>query len=389
MKPITLIALPIALASIACTPHAQLKVDNPLDVDRTGEMVEVPLESVRAKVSGEFAMFDAAGTEIPYQITSDSLLIFQATVPAGGSSTYTVKAGTPSPVIPRVHGRMFPEHKDNMGWENDLAAYTAYGPALQNSGERGYGYDLWTKCVDTLVLESRYAYSIHPDKKQRRSMHKDFGNGMDPYIVASTLGGGTAALLDSIGDIIFPWCWLDQEVTDDGPLRFKVYLTYRPATIEGVENVVEKRVITLDAGSNLNRTEVTYEGLDKPRKVATGIVVHQQNPEGYYIDLDNRFMAYADSTDNPANGNGVIYAGAVMPYPVDSIGFKPIKEPTRDATGHILAVSDYIPGQPYIYYWGSAWSKNPTGPANPEEWNATLKGYADRIAQPMTVTVVE
>ena len=41
-------------------------------------------------------------------------------------------------------GRQYPERLDDVAWENDRAAYRAYGPALQEKGERAFGYDIWT-----------------------------------------------------------------------------------------------------------------------------------------------------------------------------------------------------------------------------------------------------
>ena len=42
-------------------------------------------------------------------------------------------------------GRQYPERLDDVAWENDRAAYRAYGPALQEKGARAFGYDIWTK----------------------------------------------------------------------------------------------------------------------------------------------------------------------------------------------------------------------------------------------------
>ncbi|MBD5267588.1 MAG: DUF4861 domain-containing protein [Bacteroides sp.] len=385
MKKIALIAM--AAIGMMCNA-ATIKVENPLDFERAGELAEVPLKNVKSQVKGDFVILDSNNKEVPYQITYDDLVVFPVTVGAKSSVVYTLKSGKPAPVKPVVHGRLFPEHKDNFSWENNRACFTAYGPALQDNGERGFGYDMWTKSVtDSLVLELRYKASIDPDKKKRQSLHKDYGNGGDPYIVANTLGGGTAALLDSKGDIIFPWCWKEQEVLQDGPLRFTVRLTYRPVTIEGEEGVVESRLITCDANSCLNRTEVSYKGLKEPRRVANGIVVHQQNPYAYSFDTAKQYIAYTDSTDNTKNGNGVIYIGAVVPEPVETICYKPVAEPARDALGHILTVSEYVPGKDYVYYWGSVWEKNPYAPANPSEWDLYLARYSDCLKNPLKVTV--
>ena len=61
------------------------------------------------------------------------------------SAVYTIAEGTPQPVDVVACGRQYPERLDDVAWENDRAAYRAYGPALQEKGERAFGYDIWTK----------------------------------------------------------------------------------------------------------------------------------------------------------------------------------------------------------------------------------------------------
>ena len=51
--------------------------------------------------------------------------------------------------------------------ENDLGGFRAYGPALQARGERGFGYDLFTKYNTTEpILESLYAEELNPEKRE-------------------------------------------------------------------------------------------------------------------------------------------------------------------------------------------------------------------------------
>ncbi len=359
----------------SCGQDSKLTVTNSLPFARVNEMVEFPAAELQSKFPDGFFITDKDGNEIPYQITYDGKLIFQATVAASSSTDYSVNPGKPTEVKPIVFGRRFPEHKDNMNWENDKAAYVAYGPALQAAGERGFGYDIWTKSVDTLVLEMRNKLEL-----EGISMHKDNGNGMDAYIVSSTLGGGTAALLDSTGNIIYPWAWKEEEVLDNGPLRFTVKLTYNPAVIGNDSNVVETRVITLDAGAHLNRTEVSYSGLGSQRDVAAGIVVHTQNPEGYKLGGEKGWMSYRDSTEDAHNDNGVIYLGVVAPGA--EFRYLPMKEEARDALGHILAVKPYKDSG-FTYWWGSGWSKG----SMPEDWDAYLEECALKAESPMTVSL--
>lgn len=370
-------------AALGVAKPVSLKVKNDLNIDRNAEIAEVDMGKIKPNLDGAFRVIAPDGSEVPHQITADGHLIFPATVKAKSTAVYKLQPGQPSPMVARTFAKFYPEHKDNFNWENDKAAYTAYGPALQESGERGFGYDLWTKNVDTLVLDHRYALA-----RKRKSLHKDWGNGMDAYIVANTLGGGTAALLDDNGDIIFPWCWMKYEIIDNGPLRSKFRLTYRPVKIGNDEGVVETRVITLDAGSCLNKTEVSYSGLSKARRVVNGIVVHDSNREMNFGNPDYPVMAYVDLTDKPNNNNGKIYVGAVMPEAdADKLYFKDIKEPARDAVGHMLAERTLKPGDTYTYYWGSAWSKNPTAPADVNGWMKYLSDYYDCVKSPLKVSV--
>lgn len=354
-----------------------ITVTNPSGYQRE-ELAQTKAEIFRQKFPAGFILKNVAGEEIPYQLTYDGQLIFPVLLGAGSSQQFKILAGKPQEIVPKVYGRHFPEHKDNFSWENDKGAYTAYGPALQAAGERGFGYDIWTKSVDTLVLEDRYRLDA-----EGLSMHADNGNGMDAYIVASSLGGGASALLDDNGDIVFPWAWQKHEMLDEGPLRLTVKLTYGPSVVEKDSNVVETRIISLDAGSWLNRTEVSYAGLTVPRKVVAGPVVHTQNPDGY--TLGEGYVAYVDLTEDENAGNGLIFLGAIISDGAEKTKFIPIKDATRDATGHALVETTYTPGDKFIYYWGSAWSKGD----HPSDWNTYLQHKKDMLATPLEVTVTE
>lgn len=378
------ILIPAAAALLAfataCSQKHSVIVENATGVDAEDEMAEVPVADLLAAVGPDFIISDADGAEVPYQITYDSLVVFPVSVPAQSSVEYTVAKGTPQSVDTLVWGRQFPERKDDMAWENDRSAYRAYGPALEASGERAFGYDIWTKSVPTPVLEQRFADDI----ERGISFHVDHGNGMDVYAVGPTLGGGTAALLDSVGNIVFPYCYDSYEILDNGPLRFTVRLTYKPLTVDGDTAVVESRLISLDRGSWLNRTAVSYDGLSAGCRIAPGIVVHSQNPDGYLSDPGKYYMAYADLTENADNGNGTIFVGVVAPECAE-FKYQALADPAGDAVGHILALSDYIPGDKYTYWWGSGWSKG--GVPDMDAWQRILAAKAAFISAPLKATV--
>lgn len=394
----------------ACAPKQStdftVTVTNDQAFDRE-EMVEVPISEVAKKVQlideEQYIILDTEGNQVPYQITYDDKLLFQVNVKADAEAVYTVAVGEPVEAEALVYGRHYPERVDDIAWENDRTAYRAYGPALQAKGERAFGYDAWVKRVPGLVVEQRYANELNPDtqaeiarlRKARKhdeadelyhsvSYHVDHGNGLDCYKVGPTLGCGTSALIQD-DNILYPYCWKEYEIIENGPLRFTVRLTYNPFVV-GKDSVVETRIISLDKGSQLNKTVITYAGLTKAMPVATGLVIHPENPTAYALEGDKGYIAYADLTDNVNNGNGTIYVGAVMPGKVNEAKaqmFSDKEAKERGALGHVLAISSYKPESQYTYYWGSGWSKY--GFDSMEEWTNYLDQYAQILRNPLKV----
>lgn len=399
-----------AFFCLACNESKTVTVTitNPLAMERSGEMVEVPMAEVSAKLNladtAQVVVLDAENQQVPYQITYDEKLIFPATVAANAATTYTIQAGTPIDVELKACGRQYPERMDDMAWENDLVAFRAYGPALQARGERGFGYDLFTKYNTTEpVLETFYQNELNKDVRARMaelqktdpkaaaelgrsiSYHIDHGYGMDCYAVGPTLGAGVAALM--VGDtILYPWCYSTQEVLDNGPLRFTVKLEFTPLTVKGDTSVIETRVITLDAGSHLNRTAVSYTNLQETLPITTGIVLHE--PDGAVVaDAANGYITYVDPTTGP--GNGKILMGAAFPATVKeakTVLFPAEEKKQRNnADGHVLAISDYEPGSEYVYYWGFAWDKADI--KSPKAWNQYMAEFAQKVRKPLEVSI--
>ncbi len=397
----------LSLASCGKSALCTLTVSNPASVAREGEMAEVDAGQVAALKSQPFRLLDQKGDEVPAQWTYDGKLIFPVTLGASSSATYRAVKGTPAKTDTLVYGRLFKERDDDFAWENDRAGYRAYGPALQARGERGYGYDLFTKCVSYPVLEKFYANECDHEawtkiNAWRRSgqkakgdslervisYHVDHGEGMDVFSVGPTLGGGTAALLDAQGQIVYPWCYDKCEILDRGPLRFSFRLQFKPSTVGTDKSVVETRTISLDRGSFLNRTVEHYEGLTTAHPIVAGISLREQNPDGYVMAPSAGYVAYADSTDNAHVGNGVIYVAALSPQFTDTKVMSYTAEERRNhgnALGHVVAQGNYTPGSDFVYYWGSGWSKGFM--PDMDAWNAYLRHYSRCLAAPLKVTV--
>ena len=399
-----------ALFCFACNDSrtVTVTVTNPLAMERSNEMVEVSMETVTDRLgladTAQIVVLNADGQQVPYQITYDGKVIFPAAIAAGGTATYTIQTGTPEAFDVKACGRCYPERMDDMAWENDLVAFRAYGPALQAKGERGFGYDLFTKYNTTEpMLEAMYAKELDKEtlakiaelKKtdpkaaaelsRERSYHIDHGYGMDCYAVGPTLGAGVAALM--VNDtIIYPWCYKNQEILDNGPLRFTVKLEFTPLTVKGDSTVVETRLITLDAGSHLNKTVVSYSNLKETLPIVAGIVLHE--PDGAVVaDAANGYITYVDPTTGPDNGK--IFMGAAVPAVVKDaktvLFSEKEKKERNNADGHVLAVSDYEPGSEYVYYWGFAWDKADIKTA--DAWNRYMADFAQKVRNPLTIKV--
>ncbi len=227
------------------------------------EIVEVKVQDVYNSLGIDknktFVVKNAMGQEVDYQITYDGLLLIDASVRPCGEAIYTVSLGTPQKPKVFVTGRQYPERVDDIAWENDRTAYRLYGPALQRSGEKAYGIDVWVKNTPDLEVEKRYEVELSnhqritdlkkagKDAEARQveietTYHFDHGYGLDCYKVGPSLGCGAPALMEN-GRLVMPYSYKDYKILDNGPLRFTVELTYNPSMVQGDRNVVELSLI--------------------------------------------------------------------------------------------------------------------------------------------------
>lgn len=371
-----------------------LTVTNDSEV-RATQIASVDVRPVLEKLgSGYLYVTDASGSEVPSQITCDSLLIFPVDIAAGTSDAYKVFAADSQHVYDStVWGRLYPERRDDVAWENERVGFRIYGPATQAAGERAYGYDIFFKHPsDSLIVPVLYRDETDPAVWARVdslrkidptladayidsfSYHIDHGLGMDCYAVGQTLGNGCAAFVEN-DSLLFAWCYDKARVLDNGPLRFSVELEFAPRAIGADSAVVEHRIVSLDRGSYLNRQLTWFDGLTAGHTVAAGMPVRQGGES--MQDEGCGYIAVLDRTQGPDNGNallGVIMPGAV---PADSL-----------IMGHSLLQKAYEPGDTLTHYWGFVWDRcNPDNFAILDDWTNYLKDADARLAKPLKVTI--
>ena len=379
-----------------------VSVTNTSDVQRQ-ELVEVGLQDVYAKLGikkGEkFIVKNALGQQVAYQISYDGKLLIDAAVRPGGTADFTILPGTPKDMKTIVCGKQYPERVDDIAWENDRTAYRVYGPALQRTGERAFGIDVWVKNTPDLEVDKRYVTELSNHSKieelkkagktdealeveEETTYHFDHGYGLDCYKVGPTLGCGAPALMSG-AEMILPYCYKTYKILDNGPLRFTVQLDYNPFTVGSDKNVVEHRVISLDKGSNYNKMTVWYDGLSKPCEMVAGVVLHSEDIKS--VDCGENYVLYADPTDNPTKQNFQIYVGVLFPNGVKTTKTMMYNNPTNGNAGHGVGVITYQPNEKYTYYFGSAWSKNDVRTFN--EWKLRSTEYLDALHSPLKVSI--
>lgn len=367
------------------------------------ELVEVPVKDVYAKLGikdgDKFIVRNALGQQVAYQVTYDGKLLIDASVRPGGTADFTITPGEPKPMKTYVCGKQYPERVDDIAWENDRTAYRVYGPALQRTGEKAFGVDVWVKNTPDLEVEKRYTTELSNHLKiaelkkagktaealemeQETTYHFDHGYGLDCYKVGPTLGCGTPALMDG-DEMVMPYCYKTYKILDNGPLRFTVQLDYNQFNIGEDKNVVEHRIISCDKGSNFNKMTVWFEGLSKPRDMVAGVVIHSEDTKS--VVCGDNYVIYADPTDNPGKQNFQIYVGVLFPNGVKSTKTMMYDTPSNGNAGHGVGVITYQPNEKYTYYFGSAWSKNDVRTMN--EWKLRSEETLNALQVPLKVTV--
>ena len=435
MKGITarslMMLLALAGSNYCHAQQATIVVNNPTSTPRT-ELISLSMNEVKAKLGnaapkkGEtYIVKNKSGQQIGSQITHDGYLLIDASVRPHGSATYYVTIGKPYQQKVWATGALYKIRKDDIAWENDRCAYRVYGPALQRTGERSFGTDVWVKNTPDTVVYERYVKdmngNIKGDKidakvralqKQEKSeknkakaaalakqikalqaesnevdiltsFHLDHGNGLDPYRVGATLGLGAPSLMVGKNQVL-PYCYKDYRILDNGPLRFTVELTYNPSTVGDMKNVVEHRIISLDKGSNFNKMTVWYDGLTTPTDFATGFPIHEENTESKTFAKD--YVSYADPTDNIEVNNSQVFVGVLFPEGIDNTYYQLFDKKHDGATGHALGLKRGLKNQEkYSYYFGAAWSKYDV--KSYAEWQIRIKEYLDALKTPLGVEV--
>jgi hypothetical protein len=375
MKNIFLYLVIIILAGCSSTKKS-IEISNTGSFDRNDEIIEIKDKEFLQlfEESEECILKNNHNEEVAYQLIKNEngdieAFIFQASVPTNKKVAYYLKKGNPSPVIPKTFARFVPERKDDFAWENDLAAYRMYGPALAAENPSN-GVDLWLKRTKELIVDTFYFNEL----QKGQSYHVDHGKGLDCYKVGHTLGAGGIAPFwnDSlwVGNFFNRY-----EIHYVGPLQSKFSLFYDSIKV-GDKFYQEKLTITVSAGALLNKAEVTFTGEQQLLPLAAGIFLHE-NTGKLSINKEKGIAAYGEDAVSDAKvPSGRNYVGVFVPAPVKEAMVK---------NNHALLVSEYQPGNTFIYYFGGGWNK--WGFPTDDDWISALNRFAESYRSPLAVLI--
>lgn len=375
MKRIGLTLLASLLLFSGVFAQRSIVVSNTTGTDRKAEMVEVKTCKLKACFKkNHYILKNGSNVEVPYQLVYNGkkipqTLIFQADVKANAASTYTLAKGEPATVKAKTSARFVPERKDDFAWENDLAAYRMYGPALAKENPSN-GVDLWLKRTDELLVDKFY----DNDLKHEISYHVDHGQGLDCYKVAHTLGCGGIAPYAS--DSLWIGNYYNRyKVLENGSLQSVFKLSYDSVKV-GNTYFKEEITITTTAGSMLNKAVVKFIGAKQNMELAVGIFLH--NDKGNLKNnIANGISGYAEEAISDAKvPSGRNYIGVFIPTKVNA---------AKSKGEHALLLSTYKVGDTFTYYFGGGWSK--WGYATDEDWFNALNRFSENVKNPLKVTL--
>jgi len=370
--------------SFAKDPRIIVTVKNPLNMDRSNEMVSVRWDDLKHLISSLdtvnlFILDWTLNKELITQAIRDDQtgtiqkLIFQSDFQAKETKQFivwTVERG-PKKILPLTDARFMPPRED-IAWENDRIAHRIYGPALAKDANNGL--DVWTKRVRSLIVEKWYM-GDEAAGTERVSYHEDHGEGADFFDVGRSLGAGSCALYRN-DSLYQPGVFAAYKILATGPLRAVFEITYKPVQMNG-KNVSEMKRISLDAGSNLNAIEVTYtcDSLNDGVLFAAGVV--KRKGTSSFLDTENLCAGLWGPT-NDQEENGALGTGIVMTKDV----FKAFKEDKV----HVLVLGNAELNKPLTYYAGAGWTRSGDF-RNAEDWKKYLKEFSQRLKSPLHVDI--
>jgi len=383
MKKLSLLLI-IILSCASFPQHViNITVINPISINRNSETIEIGFEQVK-KILPEInstnyvVLSDKENIQIAHQLIDGDQdgridqLIFQSDFLPDETKSFVVKIDkTGQKEFVNKVATKFVKGREDFAWENDRIAFRIYGPAL--AADVDNGIDVWTKRVKNLIIEKWYAGEERAEN-EKISYHVDHGEGADFFAVGKSLGCGGSSIWKN-NKLYQSGVFKTYRKIAEGPLRaiFEVAYNYQ---VNGNE-INEVKRITLDAGKNLNKIDISYNWKGKINKIefAAGLVKREGITK--YDNVKNRWVSlWGQTTKNPEDeflGMGIVFPKSI---------FKSFAENEN----HFLMIGQSKSNSSFTYYSGAGWTRSGDF-KNVEDWNNYLTRFSKVISNPLKLKI--
>ncbi|WP_159453824.1 DUF4861 domain-containing protein [Ohtaekwangia koreensis] len=382
----------ITLAVTGCEKKNAVKtltVKNRLDIDRTAETISIPIDSIRDWVK-EYGVENIRIKEGDQALVTQAIdkesdgipdeLLFQTNIKANEEKKFTIEpikdTLAPSDSLFTTYSRLVPERIDDYAWENDRVAFRTYGPKAQQITESGKpggtltsGMDCWFKRITYPIINKWYKKNLD----SAGYYHIDHGEGYDPYHVGNSRGCGGIGVRDK-DSLYISRNFVSYKTIATGPIRTIFELLYAPWDANGY-SINEKKIISLDLGSNLSRHEVYLESDQPLPNITVGITLHDKKGT-VKKDSIQGWVRYWEPIDDSELGTGIVTDPSLI------ASLPEYRTSVKDQS-HIFVVTK--PANAIVYYAGFGWKKSGQY-SSPDEWDLYLSNFSKRLASPLAVT---
>ena len=389
-KSILLLSSSLLICLFSCKEEGlsnpQIVIENTSGTNRSFETVSVDLDNFKIENLDQTIVIrdlDSKKELISQVVDNDGdnrmdILLFQPKMPPLSKKTFEVivkeKIKVPD-TISACYSRFAPERTDDYAWENNRVAFRTYGPVAQKMKEDGVkggtlssGIDAWLKRVDYPIINKWY----HKELNTEGSYHKDDGEGLDNFHVGVSRGvGGIAKKVDST--YYYSKNFTTWKTITTGPIRTSFVLTYENWDANG-NMISEEKKISLDYGSNLSKFEITIKGTDT---ISAGLTLHDKDGE-IAVNDQNGWVSYWEPHDNSELGTAIVVPDYKM------TGYDHYITDKKDESN--LFANIKVTENMALYYAGFGWKKSNQFKSQ-KEWNGYLNMFAERLKNPLKVTV--
>ena len=365
------------VSSLAAAPGAAVTVRNPIDLARPAETIVLSAAELRTML----AVDDVRKIHVRAEGSDKDLLVqavdtnddgkyeeflFQADFAPLQARVFLLTVGDLQ--IARVedyktYGRFVRERRDDFAWENDRIAHRMYGKELETWPQEpltSSSVDVWSKHTPKLVINDWYMMDDY---------HKEHGQGGDFYSAGKTRGdGGTGIWAE--GKLYPSANFRDTRVYAVGPIRVLFELTYEIWSAGGAR-ISEKKLISLDAGHNLDRFETRYTIEGNAANLMQAAGIRKLKGTTLQSDKEHGWMrTWEDVKEGPSQ-----LGQAVLAEPATIASF------TEDDLNYIM-LTRIEPGRPCVTYAGFATTLGADFHTR-AEWDRYVADSAARLRAPV------